>query len=873
MKTPTEIRELFLKYFENQGHRRVPSAPLVPRSDPTLLFTNAGMNQFKGIFTGQEKADFVRAVSSQKCVRAGGKHNDLENVGHTARHHTFFEMLGNFSFGDYFKREAIRLAWKFVTEDLGLPKDRLYVTVFKDDEEAAFIWNKEMGIEAERIYKFGVKDNFWSMGDTGPCGPCSEIFYDQGADVGCGRAECEVGCDCDRYIEFWNLVFMEFEQKANGVREKLPKPSIDTGMGLERVSAIVAGAKMNYDTELFTPIFEAIGSLSGKSYKTGAEEEKVSMRVIADHVRCMTFLISDGVHPSNEGRGYVLRRIMRRAMRHGRKLGLMKPFLHELSGTVVKIMSDAYPELKKNSAATASAIKAEEQRFAETIDRGLSLLEDEIEKLTKDEKTVLSGKVAFHLYDTYGFPVDLTADMLREKGMKYDMEGFEAAFSEHREKARGTWKGSGEKAIDSLVRTWVDRGIKSEFRGYEETQSEGTITVLVKGGKEVQSAKGGDEVELIADRTPFYGESGGQVGDIGTISGGNFSLEVVDTKKAGNEILVHKCRVTEGGLSVGERAIFSVEASARSATAKNHTATHMLHATLKEVLGSGVKQAGSLVAPERLRFDFSHSKALSKDEIAAIELKMNERIWLNSTVDKKVLPLKDALASGAVALFDEKYGDKVRVISMGDYSMELCGGTHLTRTGEIGMFKIIKESSVASGVRRIEALTGYAAYRYMQESDHKLKGIANALGSSPEEIDTRIEKLVQKHKELEKELKKRRSAGEGAQANVTTVNGVTLSRAVVEASDHKELREMADRELAKLKSGIVAVGSKQEGKAFVVIKVSKDLSGKYDAGKLIRGVAELLGGSGGGRPDMAQAGGTKIDQLPAAIDSIEAALR
>ncbi|HLG20049.1 MAG TPA: alanine--tRNA ligase, partial [Bdellovibrionota bacterium] len=639
-----EIRNRFLKFFEKNGHRVVPSSSLVPRLDPTLLFTNAGMNQFKGVFIGEEKRDYKRAASSQKCVRAGGKHNDLENVGRTARHHTFFEMLGNFSFGDYFKKEAVRFAWTFCTEELKVPKDRLYVSVFTEDDAAFGIWKNDIGIAEKRIYRFGAKDNFWAMGESGPCGPCSEIFFDQGAGVGCGKPTCDVGCDCDRYIEFWNLVFMEFNQRPDGTRAKLPKPSIDTGMGLERITAIVQGVTSNYDTDLFSPIFGASKKISGKEYKKAAEEEKISLRVIADHVRAMTFLIADGVQPSNEGRGYVLRRIMRRAMRHGRKLGIGKPFLHVLSGTVVEEMGAVYPELKRASKAAAEVIRQEEERFAETIDRGLTLLSEEMDKLKKKGMKTLPGDIAFRLYDTYGFPVDMTADILRETGFSYDHEGFEEAFERHREKARGSWKGSADKEIDLLVRKWVGDGLRTEFLGYRQLTAEGSIRAIVKDGKAVQSAKAGDAIEILADRTPFYGESGGQVGDIGAVSGEGFSLEVVDARKPAPEIILHKCRVTEGDVRAGVKASFSVDAKARAATAKNHTATHMLHATLKELLGSHVSQSGSLVSPERLRFDFAHPAALTPDEIAQIEQWMNERIWLDAPVAKEILPLEKALA-------------------------------------------------------------------------------------------------------------------------------------------------------------------------------------------------------------------------------------
>ncbi|MFH1017506.1 MAG: alanine--tRNA ligase [Pseudomonadota bacterium] len=874
--TSSEIRERFLKYFEERGHRVVPGAPLVPKLDPTLLFTTAGMNQFKAVFTGREKRDYVRAASSQKCVRAGGKHNDLENVGRTARHHTFFEMLGNFSFGDYFKKEAIEYAWEFVTKELNLPKEKLYVSVYRDDDEAFRIWNQSVGIDTKRIYRFGEKENFWSMGETGPCGPCSEIFFDQGKEAGCGKPDCDVGCDCDRYLEFWNLVFMEFDQLADGTRAKLPRPSIDTGMGLERVTAVANGLTSNYETDLFVPLLEKTGSLAGTPYAKASEEKKVSMRVIADHLRAATFLISEGVLPSNEGRGYVLRRIMRRAMRHGRKLGLTQPFLGDVAAVLPDLMGDTYPELRKAAKGTRSVIEEEEKRFSQTIDRGLALLETEIAKLETRKGSELSGEITFRLYDTYGFPPDLTADVLREHGLMYDRAGFDLAFAAHREKARGSWKGTGRKMIDSLVRKWVDGGLRTEFLGYDRLCAEGTIRALVRDGKEVGKADAGEEMELLADRTPFYGASGGQAGDIGVIEGEGFTLEVVDSEKPSPDIVLHRCKVGVGTVRPGDKGVFQVDTEARAATAKNHTATHVLHATLKEILGSHVKQSGSLVSPERLRFDFTHPRALTQEEIGKIEQIMNERIWADTRVEKKEMPLNLALKSGAVALFDEKYGEQVRVISIADYSRELCGGTHLDRTGEIGLFKVTKESSVAAGVRRLEAFTGRRALSYVQEVDRKLKEITGALGSTQEGVLDRVDSLLGKQKDLEKELRKARSSGaassEGSQVRVSDVNGVKLVRAVVDEADAKTLREAADRHLEGIKSGVVAVGCRNAGKASVVVKVSKDLAGRVNAGKLVQAAAQILGGSGGGRAEMAQAGGPNVDALEAALNSLEKAI-
>ena len=874
-RTAEEIRTLFLKYFEKNGHQPVPSSSTVPAQDPTLLFTNAGMNQFKSLFLGEETRDYSRAVSVQKCVRAGGKHNDLENVGRTARHQTFFEMLGNFSFGDYFKKDAIEYAWEFVTKELKLPKSKLYVTVFHDDDEAYGIWEKNIGIDPKRISKFGEKDNYWSMGDVGPCGPCSEIFYDQGKAQGCGKSDCAVGCECDRYIEFWNLVFMEFEQKRDGSKVKLPNPSIDTGMGLERIAMIVQGQTTNYDTDLFVPILNEISSLCGVSLKKAKEPELVSMRVIADHIRAMTFLITDGVLPSNEGRGYVLRRIMRRAMRHGRKLGLTQPFLFKLSEVVVTHMGSFYSELKGSASSTAKSIEEEERRFEATIDRGLSLLMGQIEKLKTSNSKTLSGATAFQLYDTYGFPVDLTADVLREHDLDLDQQGFDEAFALHREKARGSWKGSDSDSMLELVRHWAKEGIQSEFHGYSQLVCQGKILKIICGGKEVSKAQAGSEIEIVADQTVFYGESGGQVGDIGGISGKGFSLEVVDTKKPSSKMILHKCRVLEGEVSLGAQASFEVNAKARAATARNHTATHMLHALLRSTLGDDVKQAGSLVSPERLRFDFTYSRALTDREIQSLEYQMNEKIWTGDTVAKNVMPMQEALDAGAVALFDEKYGDEVRVISFGNYSMELCGGTHLESTSEIGMFKIVKEGSVSSGVRRIEAFTGYRALRFMQDMDQNIREASRMLGSTSSGLSERIEKLVARQKEVEKELKKKVASSSHADENlvVSEVNGVRIVLGEVEGADHQILREIADRQLEKIKSGVVALGSKGEGKAFLVVKVSKDLSEKFPAGKVIKSGAKVLGGSGGGRGDMAQAGGPDIEKLDSALKRISEALQ
>jgi alanyl-tRNA synthetase len=841
--TSSDIRGQFIRYFESKGHKAVASSSLVPQGDATLLFTNAGMNQFKGIFTGQEKRDYQRAVSSQKCVRAGGKHNDLENVGHTARHHTFFEMLGNFSFGDYFKKEAIDYAWEFLTKELQIPSEKLYVTVFQDDDEAFGLWEKNIGIPKEKISRFGVKDNFWSMGDTGPCGPCSEIFYDQGEKAGCGKPTCKVGCDCDRYMEIWNLVFMEFEQRSDGTRVKLPKPSIDTGMGLERVTSVMQGKINNYDTDLFESVLAKLSEWTGIAYGAATAEQKVSMRVIADHIRSTTFLISDGVNPSKDGRGYVLRRIMRRAMRHGRKLGLMDPFMHKLSDVQVEKMKSVYPELDRQKTAIQSAILDEEKKFSQTVDQGMDYLLEHVKKISVTKGTTFPGDVAFRLYDTYGFPVDLTQDVLREHQLTLDQQAFDEAAEAHREKARGSWKGSQTTALDELVTGWSRDGLSSIFLGYDKLVAEGKIEKIVREGKEVGVAKAGDEIEIVAGQTPFYGESGGQVGDIGSITTASASIEVLDTKKPSPSIIVHQCKVLEGELKVGDDAVFTVDAKARTATAKNHTATHLLHALLVNTLGEHVVQKGSLVAPERLRFDFTHTKPMSENELVAIEQKLNEQIWQDDDIAKDVMPIEKAMASGAKALFDEKYGAEVRVISVSDYSKELCGGTHIDRTGEIGLFKIIKESSVAAGIRRIEAYTGHRALRYVHEQDVAIKQLAAQLGVSPDAVSERVSLLLKQQKELKS--KGAAAATSNQVAKKETIGSVVLSTVLLEGVDAKNLREVADRNMEEIKQGIVVVASQNEGRASLVIKISKDLAATFNASAWVKELGPVLGGSGG----------------------------
>ncbi|MEZ4704367.1 MAG: alanine--tRNA ligase [Bdellovibrionota bacterium] len=864
-----DIRKQFLDYFESKQHLQLPSSSLIPQGDATLLFANAGMNQFKEVFAGGEVPPSPKVVTVQKCVRAGGKHNDLENVGRTGRHHTFFEMLGNFSFGDYFKREAITLAWEFVTKNLQLPLDKLYVTVHHSDDEAFAIWEKEMGLDPKRIYRFGDKDNFWSMGPTGPCGPCSEIFFDQGPNVGCRRPDCKVGCECDRFIEFWNMVFMQFLTLADGTRQSLPKPSIDTGMGLERITAILSGVTVNYDSPLFTSVFEGLSQISTMDYARSKDEiRKVSARVVADHIRAMTFLIADGVRPSKDGRGYVLRRIMRRAMRHGRNIELASHGLATLSASVVSAYGHHYTELESQKDLIANEIAQEEDRFEATVDRGLSLLFEKIDQLEKEKQQTLPGEIAFQLYDTYGFPLDLTADVLREKNLFVDQKGFDQAFQNHKEKARGSWKGAKGKELESLVTKWVGQGFTNEFVGYEKTEHTSTIEYLVVQDQETDQAKEHQDLAIVAKQTPFYGESGGQVGDMGTIMGEGFEIDILDTQKIMGDTIVHIGRVVQGEVKKGAKALFKVNEQSRSATAKNHTATHLLHSALKKVLGDHVQQKGSMVGPERLRFDFSHGQGVDPRQIFEIEQLVNQQIWENNTVEKQVLPLSKAMESGAIGMFGEKYGEEVRVVTMGDFSKELCGGTHLNRTGEIGLFKIIKESSVSQGVRRIEAFTSLRAFQYFDDLYKTQLSLSESLGIAQEGLVERVEKMLQQQKELKKKIASNQSQTSVDLSNVETIGGISVLMQTIDIDDPKTLRSIADRALEKIQKGVAIIGAKDQEKAFLVVKVSKDLSTTLHAGNLVKLGASILEGSGGGRPDFAQAGGTKKENIAQALDAI-----
>jgi alanyl-tRNA synthetase len=869
--TGSEIRARFLDYFERHDHKVLPSSPLIPRDDPTLLFTNAGMVQFKDIFTGEKPRTVARAATSQKCVRAGGKHNDLENVGRTARHQTFFEMLGNFSFGDYFKVQAIELAWDFLVGELKLPKERLWVSVFREDDEAYDIWKEKIRVPEDRILRMGEKDNFWAMGDTGPCGPCSEIHIDQGEDVGCGRSDCGPECDCDRYLEIWNLVFMQFSRDASGEMTPLPAPSIDTGMGLERVAAVVQGVKSNYDTDLFQGIIKAFCEMSDKAYGTG-EASDTSIRVIADHIRALTFLLSDGVLPSNEGRGYVLRRILRRAARHGKLLEMDGPFLYRLSGTVVDEMKEAYPELLHARDHVSAVILNEEERFLNTLDQGLAILNDLIESLAGKKETVLPGKEIFKLYDTFGFPLDLTKDIVEEKGLTLDEAGFDQEMRQQRERARASWKGSEGKGVDPLFKALSTEYV-SDFVGYGRTACDADVLVLVKGGARADAAEAGEEVSVVLDKTPFYAESGGQVGDRGTLEWSGGAAEVLETVSPAGELILHRCRVEQGTLRKGDKVQARVDQRRRESTAFNHTATHIIHAVLRQVLGDHVKQAGSLVAPDRLRFDFTHFAALKPRELERIESLSNEWIWRNVPVETAVKPLDEAVADGAMALFGEKYGDSVRMVQIPELSKELCGGTHVHATGDIGLVKITHEGGIAAGVRRIEAVTARSAYECLKGYETELLNVSEIVKGSPGQIAPKVEKVLKEKKELLHEVGslKREIAelrGGDIADQIREVDGIRILSQRMDRLSPDELRTYADKLKGQIQSGVVVAGSENEGKVAFVVMVTPDVAGKVHAGKLVKAVAQITGGGGGGRPDMAQAGGKDASKLDDALQQV-----
>jgi alanyl-tRNA synthetase len=864
-----DIRQGFLDYFASKGHEIVPSSPLVPGNDPSLLFTNAGMVQFKDVFVGLEDRANRRATSSQRCVRAGGKHNDLDNVGYTARHHTFFEMLGNFSFGDYFKREAIEFAWELLTGKFGLPADRLWVTVFETDDEAADIWTRHIGVDPARVTRCGEKDNFWMMGDTGPCGPCTEIFFDHGPGVA-GGPPGTADADGDRYIEIWNLVFMQFERSANGDMKRIPKPSVDTGMGLERVSAVLQGVHDNYDIDLFRHLITAIRDIA-----PGDLGESASLRVIADHIRACAFLVMDGVIPSNEGRGYVLRRIMRRALRHGNKLGFKDPFFHRLVAPLAREMGQAYPQLVERSPRIVDVLKQEEERFAETLEQGLKIFEHAVGELGS---RVIPGELAFKLNDTYGFPVDLTNDIARERGLSIDMAAYEAAMDAQRERARAASHFANVDTSHAIAGDALAAlGHAQDFAGYDTTALAGArVTGLFRDGQPVSALEAGATGVIVLDRTPFYAESGGQVGDHGRLVSGEALFDVADTRKQGG-LHLHLGQLKLGRLAVGDEVRAEVDDTRRVPTRSNHSATHLLHAALRQVLGSHVEQKGSLVNPERLRFDFAHTGAVTAEELVAIEALVNQEVRANHPVDTKLMNYRQALEAGAMALFGEKYGDEVRVLKMGDFSVELCGGTHVARTGDIGLFRIVSEGGVAAGVRRIEAVTGAAALDYTLRNEATLRRIAGLVKSGgADDAATKVAQLAERLRAQDKELqalKARLAAGGGGRDAADAAEQIGPAKLLVqtlEGADANTLREAMDRLKDKLAPAVIALATVEDGKAKFVVGVTKDLVGKVNAGQLANFVAGQVGGKGGGRPDLAQAGGPDAAALPAALASIKA---
>jgi len=885
MSGVNEIRSTFLDYFGKNGHEIVSSSPLVPRNDPTLMFTNAGMVQFKNVFTGLEKRPYSTATTAQKCVRAGGKHNDLDNVGYTARHHTFFEMLGNFSFGDYFKENAIELAWNLITKEFGIDAKRLLVTVYHTDDEAFGLWKKIAGLTDDRIIRIPTSDNFWAMGDTGPCGPCSEIFYDHGDHIW-GGPPGSPDEDGDRFIEIWNLVFMQYEQVTKEQRIDLPRPSIDTGMGLERVAALLQGKHDNYDIDLFRALIAASEEATGVKAEG---ERRASHRVIADHLRSASFLIADGVLPSNEGRGYVLRRIMRRAMRHAELLGAREPLMYKLLPTLVAQMGRAYPELVRAEPLISETLKLEENRFRKTLERGLNLLSDATNAMNKGD--MLDGETAFKLYDTYGFPLDLTQDALRAREIGVDISGFTDAMERQKAEARSHWQGSGDKATETIWFELKEKLGATEFLGYDTETAEGVVLAIVADGKSVGTAKVGDTVQVIVNQTPFYGESGGQMGDTGIIRGEGFAVEVSDTQKKGAGLFVHAAVVTEGEIKVGEAVALTVDHARRSRLRANHSATHLLHEALREVLGTHVAQKGSLVAPERLRFDVSHPKPISVEELQRVEEMANAIILQTAPVTTRLMSVDDAIAEGAMALFGEKYGDEVRVVSMGRgiegskagkaYSVELCGGTHVGNTGEIGLVRVLSDSPVGAGVRRIEAVTAEGARAYLAEQDERMKALSGVLKVQPAEVLSRVETLVDERRKLEKELadaKRRLAMGGGGQgdaaSDVREVSGVKFMGKTLNGIDAKDLKGLADEGKATLGSGVITlIGVSEDGKASAVVAVTEDLVGRFSAVDLVRIASAALGGKGGGgRPDMAQAGGPDGAKADEALEAVAAAL-
>ena len=874
MLTGKQIRQMFIKYFEDKGHTHVASSSLVPYNDPTLLFTNAGMNQFKDVFLGLEKRDYTRATTSQKCVRAGGKHNDLDTVGRTARHHTFFEMLGNFSFGDYFKRDAIKNAWGFLTEELKLPIDKLYITIYNDDDEAHDLWRELTPVPEERIIRLGEKDNFWQMGETGPCGPCSEIHIDRGAEFACNHPDgCALGvCDCDRWLEIWNLVFMQYNRDENGVMTPLPRPSIDTGMGLERITSVMQNVSSNYDTDLIYPLIEKVEEISGKTYDRG--QAGFPFRVIADHARSCTFLICDGVLPSNEGRGYVLRRILRRAVRFGKTLGIEGAFLYKFSAKVVELMGEDYPELAEKLSFIEKVIKTEEERFQMTLSDGIRIVNDNIARLKAEGKTEIDGATAFIFYDTYGFPIDLTQDMAEESGMTVDEKGFEEAMKAQRELSKKSKKDITAWDLAFTVKEQLGDLDKTEFIGYEQLSTETVLAGMIADGQKIEEAEEGQEVYVVLPVTPFYAMSGGQAGDHGVISGATGKIVVDNTEKMPDGKYVHH-GVVSGTVVAGETVTAQVDEAVRQATARNHTATHLLHKALQEVLGDHVHQAGSSVDAQRLRFDFSHMSAVTAEELAKVEAKVNEVILQAIPVNIFETGIEEAKKLGFTALFGEKYGDVVRCVQAGDYSMELCGGTHVANISQIGLFKVVSEGAVAAGVRRVEAVTGMGAYQYALQKEQLLAELGRTLKTPEKDLISRVEQLGAQNKELEKEIAQLHAAAsknqvDGLLDNVKEVNGVKLLACEVEAADMNSLRDMSDMFRDKLGSGVVVLGAKSESGVNLIVAATKDLTKQgIHAGNIIKEIAKVTGGGGGGRPDMAQAGGKDYTKLAEALAMAE----
>ncbi len=864
--TSNDIRQLFLDFFSQKGHKVLPGSPLIPEDDPTILFTNAGMVQFKSIFLGDKDSPYKRVVTVQKCLRAGGKHNDLENVGRTARHHTFFEMLGNFSFGDYFKREAIEWAWEFLTEKVGLPGEKLLVTIYEKDDESDSLWQNEIGIKPEKIFRLGDRDNFWQMGDTGPCGPCSEILIDQGPEMGCDKPSCRVGCDCDRYLEIWNLVFTQYSRDLSGKLTALPRPSIDTGMGLERLAAVLQGKKNNFDSDLFSSIIKNIEDISGKKYGAGPSTD-ISTRVIADHIRAVAFVLSEGLMPSNEGRGYVLRRIIRRAARHGFMLGIDMPFLYRIMDSVFDALSGPYPELLEDTQRSKNVLRFEEERFAHTLSTGMTILEKLMKELKSAGQDTIPGTELFKLHDTYGFPLDLARDIAEDNRLKADGQGFAKEMELQKTRARASWAGT-EEEVSVIYREILKQSGPTEFLGYETLSADCTVNALIKDGACAEEAGEGEEVEIILDKTPFYGESGGQAGDKGVIKAEGLKIQVHDTKIF-NALLLHVATVKKGVIRKKMTVHASVDKNRRKAIMRNHTVTHLLHSALKAVLGDHIKQAGSLVAPEKLRFDFTHFYAMNDRELQEVEEIVNEKIIENLPVNVEWTTLDDAVSKGAIALFGEKYGEKVRVVRAGDFTAELCGGTHCSATGEIGLFKTISEGSVAAGIRRIEAITGFTAIEFIKAEESELKKAAGLLKVKELNVSEKLERLISDAKLLEKEMEK--SKGTAALKNVSAilkkiinVNKVKVLSHRVDGLDIKTLRNLADTIKNRIDSGVIVLGSSQNGRASYVAVVTKDLISRINAGEILKAIT---GGKGGGRADMAQGGTKDAEGIDSALNS------